>query len=74
MPQKAVVWGQTREMDQLLIVLAALPKDLGLILGTPNHRKPQFQESDNFWPPQTTGTHVLHRHVWRQNTHTIKFK
>lgn len=23
-----------------------------------------------FWPPQTPGTHVVHIHICRQNTHT----
>lgn len=25
-----------------------------------------------FWPPQTPGTHVVHIHICRQNTHTHK--
>lgn len=51
---------------------AALEKDPGLVpstcTGTYEYLQPQLQEIWYlFWPPLAPGTHVVHRHMCRQN-------
>lgn len=55
--------------------LVALPGGLGSILSTyvAAHSHPYLHSYGVFWPLQAPGTHMLHGHVCRQNTHTCKY-
>jgi hypothetical protein len=65
------------KMARLIRALAAFPEHLGLVpsihMAAHNHPSLQsWRSSALCWPPRVLGTHEVHRHTYRQNTHMHK--
>lgn len=68
-------WNMRLEMGQWVKALAAFldtwvqsPAPTQLLTTISNFSSRGYNVL--FWPPRATGTYVVHRYTWRQNTHT----
>lgn len=79
LPVVKMGWTDSREMVQQLRARAALSQDVvwfpaSLWQLTAIHNFSSGESDAFFWPPQTSGLQVVHRHTRRQSSQTHKIK